>query len=43
MVLSVSAGKAFQREGIASAKVLHHNNTRHVRKSKEASVGKGYN
>lgn len=39
MVLSISAGKAFQREGIANAKVLHYNNTRHVRKSKEAGVG----
>lgn len=27
------------REGIASAKVLHYNNTKHVRKSKEADVG----
>ena len=39
MVLSISAGKAFQREGIASAKVLHYNNTKHVRKRKEADVG----
>ena len=38
-VLSISAGKAFQREEMASAKVLHYNNTKHVRKSKEAGVG----